>query len=65
MPAKINMFLSNGNHFPQKSRLQINTANLDTISRSIPAPATSLNAPIITRIHGTPSGCGSCGKRRG
>ena len=58
------MFLSNGNFPPQRVKPQ-NTANLDTISKARPAPSTSLNASIITRIHGTPSGCGSCGRSRG
>ena len=60
------MFLSNGN-FPIQRVTPQNTANLDTISRAkpVPAPSTSLNSSIISRIQGTPSGCGSCGKRRG
>lgn len=65
MPAKITMFLSNGNYPPQRMKTQINTTSLDTIARARPSPSTSLSSPIITRIHGTPSGCGSCGKSRG
>ena len=62
MPAKINMVLSNGNYIPQLPR-QINSASL----ASAPIVATksvssSLNAPIISRIHNIRPGCGSCGR---
>jgi hypothetical protein len=62
MPAKINMVLSNGNYIPQATR-QINSASL----ASAPIVATksvssSLNAPIISRIHNVRPGCGSCGR---
>jgi hypothetical protein len=30
---------------------------------SIPVKASSLRSPMVSRIHNTPSGCSSCGKR--
>ncbi len=65
MPAKMNMFISNGNFNPQFQK-QINTANLAS-SNGAPAVATksapsSLTASIISRIHNVTTGCGSCGR---
>ena len=62
MPAKINMFLSNGNFIPQQNKSYINIANLAVA----PAPAQvnqSLNNSMISRIHNVRPGCGSCGKK--
>lgn len=66
MPAKINMFLSNGNLSYNQPKSQINAANLASISgssmianRSAP---TALNAPILARVHNVRPGCGSCGR---
>ena len=73
MPAKINMFLSNGNfnlnlnanRFPLSSSL-----NLAVVPSPAPAPATpsinvsgALNTSIISRIHNIRPGCGSCGRK--
>jgi hypothetical protein len=65
MPAKMNMFISNGNFNPQIHR-EINTANLassvgSTAVATKSAP-TSLTASIISRIHNVRPGCGSCGR---
>ena len=63
MPAKINMFLSNGNYVPQQPKQTINIANL----AGVPAPTkqvnTSLNNSMISRIHNARPGCGSCGRK--
>jgi hypothetical protein len=66
MPAKINMFLSNGNSIPQM-RAQINAASLSGISSSgqsyaVKTAPSALSAPIISRIHSVRPGCGSCGR---
>jgi hypothetical protein len=61
MPAKINMFLSNGNYVPQQQKKTINVANLAV------APTkqvnTALNNSMISRIHNARPGCGSCGRK--
>jgi hypothetical protein len=59
MPAKIQMFLNNGNNLRFLSR-QINNANLATIPS--PKAPSALNANIISRIHSIRPGCGSCGR---
>lgn len=65
MPIKLNMVISNGKSLLNKynGTSNSNQSNLASIS-SLPVPKTSsaLNAPIISRIHGIRSGCGSCGK---
>jgi len=66
MPAKINMFLSNGNNIPRMPNHQVNIANLagapgSTAVSSKSAP-TALNAPILARVHNVRPGCGSCGR---
>lgn len=60
MPAKINMFLSNGNHAMMLARTA-NTASLSVAPTPTPAP-TALNAPILQRVHNVRPGCGSCGR---
>jgi len=59
MPAKINMFISNGNPTPQQ-HAAFNAANI----ASAPSikPSSALNSSIISRIHNVKSGCGSCGR---
>jgi hypothetical protein len=58
MPAKMNMFISNGN--PSRSQILARSiANVTAIPKQIP---TALNAPIISRIHTVKPGCGSCGR---
>jgi hypothetical protein len=62
MPAKINMFLSNGNFIPQQNKSPINVANL----AAAPAQAqvnSSLNNSMLSRIHNVRPGCGSCGRK--
>jgi hypothetical protein len=59
MPAKMNMFLSNGN--PSQAQIAVrNIANTASLARA-PAPS-ALTAPIIGRIHSVKPGCGSCGR---
>jgi len=71
MPAKINMFLSNGNLNlnlnANRSSLSasVNLAvvpNIKSVTPSINAPS-SLNSSIISRIHNVRPGCGSCGRK--
>lgn len=66
MPAKINMFLSNGNLRPSQFRSIANKANLSSVSPAAPKVApkasTALNSSIIGRIHNAKAGCGSCGR---
>ena len=58
MPAKLNMFLSNGN----QTRAQIVTRDLANLAAVPKKNPTALNAPIISRIHNVKPGCGSCGR---
>jgi hypothetical protein len=63
MPQKINMFISNGNLQPAVQRQIFNTASLAASpSMSSPKAPSSLNAPILARVHNVRPGCGSCGK---
>ncbi len=57
------MFISNGNTQPFVQKQIINTASL-AASPSVAAPRapTSLNAPILARVHNVRPGCGSCGR---
>jgi hypothetical protein len=58
MPAKINMFISNGNIFPQQQ--------ISTPQQQIPVPKINnkpLNAGMIARIHSIKPGCGGCGRK--
>ena len=53
---RMNMVISIGNHvFPS-------TPNKFITPTSVPKPPTALNAPLIARIQGVRSGCGSCGR---
>jgi hypothetical protein len=62
MPAKINMFLSNGNIIPQQNKSPINIANLAVAP--VPSQVNSaLNNSMIQRIHNVRPGCGSCGRK--
>jgi len=58
MPSKINMQLLNGN----ASVAQILARNSANLVR-VPQNPTSLNAPIISRIHNVKPGCGGCGRK--
>lgn len=63
MPAKINMFLSNGNYQPAVVKQQINAASLGSApSMASPKAPSALNAPILARVHNVRPGCGSCGR---
>ena len=62
MPAKINMFLSNGNYIPQQPKKTINVANLAVAPAPVQAKQT-LNNAMISRIHNARPGCGSCGRK--
>ena len=57
------MFISNGNTQSFVQKQIINTASL-AASPSVAAPRapTSLNAPILARVHNVRPGCGSCGR---
>jgi hypothetical protein len=69
MPAKINMFLSNGNLNMNLNimRSPVNSLNLavvsDTKSATPSSASSSLNKSIISRIHNVKPGCGSCGRK--
>lgn len=58
MPAKISMFISNGNPVMPQVR-SIQTVN---VPKAAVAP-TSLSSPFIARISNATSGCGSCGRK--
>jgi len=58
MPAKISMYISNGNYAPPPQvRSAINVANIVNVAN---AP---LNVGMIKRIHNVRPGCGSCGRK--
>jgi len=58
MPAKINMFISNGNIFPPQVQ-PIQQKQLQIINNK------PLNSGMISRIHNVRPGCGSCGRKSG
>lgn len=63
MPAKINMFLSNGNSMPPIFKQQMNTASLGANpSLASPKAPSALNASMLARVHNVRPGCGSCGR---
>jgi len=63
MPAKINMFISNGNPTPAFLKQHINNASLGA-NHSIASPKapSAINAPMLARVHNVRPGCGSCGR---
>jgi hypothetical protein len=62
MPAKINMFLSNGNPPPAMIK-QLNLASLGaTPHMASPKAPSALNASMLSRVHNVRPGCGSCGR---
>jgi len=64
MPAKLNMvIISNRNLLPPPQQAPLNTASLSTVPSITSKPSSALNAPIISRIHTTRPGCGSCGRK--
>jgi len=59
MPAKMSMFLSNGNRVvPVQSSNNIRVTTLT----AAPKPPSSLTAPMINRVHTAKQGCSSCGR---
>ena len=58
MPAKINMFITNGNIFPHQIQQIQQTTKPKTVNAA-------LNSGMISRIHNIRPGCGSCGKKAG
>jgi hypothetical protein len=58
MPAKINMFISNGNIFPPQMQ------QVQQMQQAVkPKANVPLNAGMIARIHSIKPGCGSCGRK--
>jgi len=63
MPQKINMIITNNNVRPVVHKQIHNTASLAAYpSMSAPKAPSSLNAPILARVHNVRPGCGSCGR---
>jgi len=63
MPAKLNMFLSNGNRIPTSSIQSPNTSGFGIATpKPTVKPQSTLNAPMITRVQNVRTGCGSCGR---
>ena len=56
MPRKINMVISN-NNYPSMFQPKLTQS-----ANNIAKPSSALNAPLISRIHTTKPGCGSCGR---
>lgn len=57
------MIISNGNYSPILQKQILNTASLAASpSMTVPKTPTSLNAPILARVHNVRPGCGSCGR---
>jgi hypothetical protein len=59
MPAKINMFITNGNIFPPQfsAPQQTQQASIQRVNNK------PLNSGMISRIHNVKPGCGSCGRK--
>jgi hypothetical protein len=63
MPQKINMIISNGYTQPIFQKPVVNNASLaGSPSMAAPKAPSSLNAPILARVHNVRPGCGSCGR---
>ena len=57
------MFISNGNPPPIVQKQILNTTSLAASpSMAAPKAPSSLNAPILARVHNVRPGCGSCGR---
>lgn len=54
----MNMIISNNNIMPPQFLSSLNP----TLAGVTPKASSSLNAPIIKRIHNVKPGCGSCGR---
>jgi hypothetical protein len=62
MPAKINMFITNGNPSPALLK-QFNASTLGANpSLASPKAPSAINAPMLARVHNVRPGCGSCGR---
>jgi hypothetical protein len=57
MPGTMKMFFNNNNQ-KNFSYYQQNNANLATVTKKV----TTINSPMIARIHNIKPGCGSCGR---
>ena len=57
MPAKLNMYISNGNPSPAQIRAYVAAAAVP-----LPQAPSTLNASMIKRIHNIKPGCGGCGR---
>ena len=57
MPAKINMFITNGNILPPQFSAQQQQVSIPNIVNR------PLNSGMISRIHNVRPGCGSCGRK--
>jgi hypothetical protein len=63
MPAKMMMYLSNGNYSRMNLKTQISPTSLGANSLiTLPKAPSALNAPLISRIHDIKPGCGACGR---
>jgi hypothetical protein len=59
MPQKILMNLMSGR--PTANQILLHNLN-KSITENAPKPSSRLAAPMISRIHTTKPGCGSCGR---
>jgi hypothetical protein len=59
MPAKINMFITNGNIFPPQFSAPPQTQQAPKLNTN----SKPLNSGMISRIHNVRPGCGSCGRK--
>lgn len=60
MPQKMLMNLGQVNGRPTMYQMQAFAANQANLNKAPKAPS-SLNAPMITRVHNVRGGCNSCG----
>ena len=58
MPAKMNMFLTNGN----PTRAQITAYKAVTLAPTPKTYTAPLNSAMVSRVHNAKAGCGSCGR---
>ncbi len=62
MPQKIQMLIHKGNQNPIHAQQIQHINRMNSQSVAAPKAPSSLNAPIISRIHSVRPGCGSCGR---
>jgi len=60
MPQRLNLQIISGNQIPAHVLQSMNGARLG--NKPVQRPPSSLNAPIISRIHNMQPGCGGCGR---